>query len=74
MLFEGKKVNRMPEDIMSRHASKLLKHSPMNHVLGMKIGQTLKSTMGNRSYFNFLQRFLVNWKVRIISDVTDNKS
>lgn len=47
---------------------KRLKHSPVNHVVGVKISQPLKRTMRNCSYFNFLQRFLVNCRC-IIGDV-----
>ncbi len=44
----------------AQHAPKHLKHSPVNHVVGVKISQSLKSTMGDCSYFHLLQRFLVN--------------
>lgn len=33
----------------------------MNHVVRMKIDQSLQSTMGYGSYFHFLEGFLVNW-------------
>lgn len=46
----------------AQHAPKGLKHSPVNHVVGVKVSQPLKSTMSNCSYFNFLQRSLVNWR------------
>lgn len=46
----------------AQHAPKDLKYSPVNHVVGVKVSQPLKSTMSNCSYFNFLQRSLVNWR------------
>lgn len=33
---------------------------PMDHVVGVKVGQTLQSTMCDGSYLNLLQRFFVN--------------
>lgn len=55
-------AHRTPEGLQAQHAPKQSKHSPVNHVVGVKVSQPLKSTMGNCSYFNFLQRFLVNWE------------
>lgn len=43
----------------------MLKHPPVNHLVGMKVSQSLKSTMGNCSYFHLLQRLLVNWRGHI---------
>lgn len=36
-------------------------HSPVDHVMGMKVSQSQQGTMGNGSNFNLLQRLLVNW-------------
>lgn len=47
----------------SKHSttcSNLNKHPPVNHLVGMKVSQPLKSTVGNCSYFHLLQRLLVN--------------
>lgn len=41
-----------------------LKHSPVNHVVGVQVSQPLKSAMSNCSDFDFLQRFFVNWRVK----------
>lgn len=46
-------------------------HSPVNQVVGVKISQASKSTMGDCSYFNLLQRFLVNWRG---TDFTNSES
>lgn len=42
---------------------------PVNHVVWVKIDQSLQSTMGDGSYFHFLEGFLVNWKKRGISSL-----
>lgn len=44
----------------STTCSDLDKHPPVNHLVGMKVSQPLKSTVGNCSYFHLLQRLLVN--------------
>lgn len=42
-------------------------HSPVNHVVGVQVSQPLKSAVSNCSNFNFLQRFLVNWRGKTIN-------
>lgn len=39
---------------------------PVNHVVRVKINQSLQCTMGYGSYFYFLEGFLVDWEKRDI--------
>lgn len=38
-------------------------HSPVNHVMRVKVGKPLQSTMGNSCNLDFLKGLFVDWKI-----------